>query len=178
MANFHHHRSWLFFFVFFCFLISHECDHSFVSLLTSKLLCWAIILLPYTPPWKPSSGLVLWSGKDAVDDDQSYSSTAPLSPILAAGIAPVKNCPRSLYERAAKIASEIGNTRGIWIPHCCGHQRSCCCPRCNHFTTESYPQSIFPDGQKYREWKAIPKVQPSSQGDSGFPQGWGYLSAP
>ena len=36
-------------FGFFGFLIAHECDHSFWSLLTSELLCWEIILLPYTP---------------------------------------------------------------------------------------------------------------------------------
>ena len=30
----------------------------------------------------------------------------------------------------------------------------------------------------YREWKAIPKVQPSSRGDSGLPPGRGYRSAP
>ena len=34
---------------FFGFLIAHECDHSFGSLLTSEILFWAIILFPYTP---------------------------------------------------------------------------------------------------------------------------------
>ena len=52
------------------FLISHECDLSFGSLLTSELLFWAIILSTYTPPQKSASGLVLCSGYDAVDDDR------------------------------------------------------------------------------------------------------------
>ena len=36
-----------FFVVFLDFLIDHECHHSFVLLLKSELLCWAIVLSPY-----------------------------------------------------------------------------------------------------------------------------------
>ena len=92
------------------FLIAHECDHSLGSLLTYELIFSAIILSPYTPPRKPTSGLVLCSGDNAVNGDWSYSDTAPLSPILAAGGPLVKICPGSLYDGAALIAPEDGNT--------------------------------------------------------------------
>ena len=82
---------------FLGFLIAHECDRSLEVLLRYELLCWAIILLPYTPPRKPAYGLVLCSGDDTVDGDWSCSETAPLSPILAAGSPPIKICPGSLY---------------------------------------------------------------------------------
>ena len=94
VVSFHHHHCWLLFLaVFLCFLIAHECDYTFGSLLTSELLCWAIILLPYNPPRKPAYGLDLCSGDDAVDGGRSCSDTAPLSPLLALGIPPVKNWP-------------------------------------------------------------------------------------
>ena len=70
----------------------------------------AIILLPYTPPWKPASVLVLCSGDNAAYVDWSCSDTAPLSPLLAAGVPPVKIRPGSLHDGAALIAPEDGNT--------------------------------------------------------------------
>ena len=71
-------------FFFLGFLIAHEYDHSLGSLLTYEVLCWAIILLPYTPPRKPASGLVLCIGVDCIDGNQSFRDIAPLSPLLAA----------------------------------------------------------------------------------------------
>ena len=62
------------------------------------------------PPRKPDSGLVLCSEDDAVDGDWYRSDTAPISPILPAGGPPVKNRPGSLYDGAALIAPEDGNT--------------------------------------------------------------------
>ena len=122
MASFHRQCCWFFVFVFGGgLLIAHECDHSFESLITYELLCWKTILLPYTPPRKPFSGLVLCSGNDAVDGDRSCSDTAPLFPLLAAGGPPVKNRPGSLYDGAALIVPEYGNTWGIWLPPCCVH---------------------------------------------------------
>ena len=106
------------------FLIAHECEHSLGLLFTYKLLFWAIILSPYTPPWKPASGLVLCSFDDAVYGDWSFSETSPLSPLLAAGVPPVKIRPGSLYDGAALIAPEDGNTRGIWRPHLKSHKIS------------------------------------------------------
>ena len=51
MASFDRQRCWLLFSgVFLVFLIAHECHHSFGLLLAYELLCWAIILPPYTPP--------------------------------------------------------------------------------------------------------------------------------
>ena len=48
MASFHCHRCLLLFFVvFLCFLIAHECEHLLGSLITWEVLCWAIILLLY-----------------------------------------------------------------------------------------------------------------------------------
>ena len=102
--------------VIFCFfwgfLIDHECDHSLGSLLTYELLFWAITLSPYTPPREPDSGLVLYSGDDALDGDWYCSDTAPLPPLLAAGGPPVKILPGSLYGSAVLIAPEDGNT--LW----------------------------------------------------------------
>ena len=90
-----------------------------------------------------------------------------------------KKIPGSLYDGAALIAPEYGNTCGIWRPPCCGHGWSGCRPRRNLLATEAYPQSILTDGQKYREWKAIPKVRPPSRGDSAPPPpGRGYRSTP
>ena len=37
---------------------------------------------------------------------------------------------------------------------------------------------ILTDGHRYREWKVITKVKPSTRGDSGLPLGQGYRSAP
>ena len=91
------------------------------------------------PPHKPASGLVLCSRDDAVDDDQSWSGTAPISPLLADGGPPVKNCPGSLYYGATLIAPEGRNTRRIWRPPCCCHQRSGCRPCPDHLVTDSYP---------------------------------------
>ena len=105
--------------VIFCFFgggvvrIAHECDHSLGSLLTYELLCSAIIFLPYNPPQKPASGLVLCGGYDAINGDRSCSNTTHLSPLLAAGGPPIKSCPRSLYDGAMLIVTEDGNTRGI-----------------------------------------------------------------
>ena len=130
------------------------------------------------PPRKPASGLVLCSGDDAVDGDRSCSDTTPLSHILAAGGPPVKKTPGSLYDGAALIAPEGGNTCRIWRPPRCGHRRLGCRSCRNQLATEAYPHSILPDGQRYREWKAIPKVQLSSRGNSGLPPGRGYRSAP
>ena len=46
MESFHCHRCWLLFFVvFLCFLIPHECDHLSGLLITLEVLSWAIILL-------------------------------------------------------------------------------------------------------------------------------------
>ena len=101
---------WGFLGFFLGFLIAHECDHLLGSLLTYKLLCWAIILSPYTPPRKPASGLVLCSGDDAIDGDWSWSDTAPLYPLINYGGPPVKFRPGSLYDGAALIAPEDGNT--------------------------------------------------------------------
>ena len=81
---------------FFGFLIAHECDHLFGSLLTSKLLFWAIILSTYTPPRNHASGIVLCSVDKAVDGDQSCSYIAPLSPLISVGGPPVKNWPGSI----------------------------------------------------------------------------------
>ena len=166
------------FWFFFCFLIAHECDHSFGSLLTSELFCWEIILSPYTPSRKPASGLVLCSGDDAIDGDQSCSNTSSLSPILAAGSPPIKNRPGSLYDRAALIVPEGENTHRIWRPPRCDHCWSGCCPCRNRLVTEAYHRSILLDRRNYWEWKAITKVQPSSRGDIGLPPGRGYRSAP
>ena len=91
-----------------------------------KLLYWAIILSPYTPPRKPTSGLVLCSGDDVINGDWYCSDTAPLSPLIAASGPPVKICPGSLYDGAALIAPEDGNNLGIWRPPCCGHGWSGC----------------------------------------------------
>ena len=135
-------------------------------------------MLPYTFPRKPASRLVICSGDNAVDGDQYFSNTAPLSHLLSAVGPPFKNSPVSLYDGDALIVPEGGNTRGICRPPHFGHRRSGCRPRRNRLATEAYPQSILPDGQKYREWKAIPKVQPSSWGDRGLPLGRGYCSAP
>ena len=100
--------------VIFCFslafLIAHDCDHSLGLLITYELLCWAIILLPYTPPRKPVFVLVLCSGNDAVNGNWYFSDTAPLSPILSAGGPSAKIRPGSLYNGAALIASEDENT--------------------------------------------------------------------
>ena len=73
----------------------------------------AIILLPYTPPRNPASGLVICSDDDAIDGDQSCSNTTTLSPLLSAVGPPVKKFPGSLYDGAALIAPEDGNTCGI-----------------------------------------------------------------
>ena len=124
---------------FGCFLIAHECDHSFGSLLTYELLCWAMILLPYNPPWKPDYGIVLCSCNNAVDGDQSCSDIAPLSPLIANGVPPVKNSTGSLYDGAALIAPEGGNTYGIWRPPRFVHQWSGCFPHHNRLETEAYP---------------------------------------
>ena len=69
-----------------------------------------------------------------------------------------KNCQRSLYDGASLIASKGGNTRGIWRPPCCGHQRSCCRSHQNRLTTDAYPWSVIPDGRKFWEWMEIAKV--------------------
>ena len=130
------------------------------------------------PPQNPASGLVLCGGYDVVDGNRSCSNTASIYPLLAAGGPPVKINPGSLYDGAALIAPEDGNTRGIWRPPRCGHRWSVYRPRRNRLATDAYPWLVLPDGRKYREWKAIPKVQPSSRGDSGLPPGWGYRSAP
>ena len=75
MVSFHHHCCWLLFYFFiFGFLISHECDHSFGSLLTSKLLSWAIILSPYTPPL----------GSLLVDSFSAVATTSPMATDIAA----------------------------------------------------------------------------------------------
>ena len=160
------------------FLIVHECDHSFGSLLTSELLCWAIIFSPYTPPQKPAYGLVLCSGDNTVNGDRSCSDSAPLSPLLTDSGPLVKIRSVSLYDGATLIAPEDGNTRRIWRPPRCGHQWSGYRPRCNRLATEAYPRLILPDGRKYREWRAIPKVRLYSQVDSGLPPGRGYHSVP
>ena len=112
MALFHCQCCRLLFFLLFGFLISHECYHTFGTLLTLELLCWAIILSPYPPPppRKPASGLVLCSGNDAVNNNWYCRETVPLSPLLAADGPPVKICPGSLYYGAAVIAPEDGNT--------------------------------------------------------------------
>ena len=123
-------------------------------------------------------GLVLCSGDDAVDGNRYCSNTVPLSSFIAAGGPPVKNCLGSLYDGAALIVPERGNTRGNWRSPHCGHRRQGCRPRCNRLATEAYPRSILPDGCKYLEWREIPKVQPSSRGDIGPPPGRGYHSVP
>ena len=164
--------------IFFCFLVSHECDHSFGSLLTSKLLFRATILSPYNHPRNPASELVFCSGHDTVYGNWYCSNTAPLSPLLATGGPPVKIIPGSLYDSAVLIAPEYGNTRSIWHPPCCAHRWSGCCPRCNCLATEENPQSILPYGCRYQKWKAITKVRPSSRGDSGFPLGLGLPFRP
>ena len=89
-----------------------------------------------------------------------------------------KNRPRSLYDGTLLIAPEGGNTHRICHPPRCGHWWSGCRPRRNRLATDVYPWLILMYKQKYREWKAIPKVQPSSRGDSGLPQCRGYRSAP
>ena len=76
------------------------------------------------------------------------------------------------------IAPEGDNTRGIWRPPCCDHQRSGCCPHHNRLEIEAYLWSILSDGCKYQEWQAISKVHPSSRGDIAPPLGRGYHSAP
>ena len=139
----------VFIFLYFCFLITHECDHSFQSLLTSKLLCWMIILSKYTPPWKPGSGLILCSGDDAVDGNQSCSDNAPLFPLLVADGLPVKIRPGSLYDGVVLIVPEDGNNRGIWSPLWCGHRRSGCLSRHNLFATEAYPRLILQGRKNY-----------------------------
>ena len=136
------------------------------------------IVAIYPPPRNPASGLVLCSGNDAIDGGRSCSHTAPLLPLLAVGGPPVKFRPGSLYDGAALIVPEDGNTRGIWRPPCCVHRWSGCSPCRNRLTTEAYSWSIIMDGQKYREWKEITKVRSSSRGNSGLPPGLGYCSAP
>ena len=135
-------------------------------------------MLPYTAPRRPASGIVLCSGDNAVNGNRYCSNNAPLSPILASGGPPVKIRPGSLYDCAALIAPEDGNTRSIWLPPWCGHQWSGFHPHRNRLATETYPQSILPDRKNYRDWKEIPEVRPSSPVDSGVPPGQGYRSAP
>ena len=113
------------------FLIDHECDHSFESLLKSEPIFWAIILVPYTPPptpppREPASVLILCIGDDAIDGEKYCRNTSPIYPLLATGGPPVKIRPGSLYDDTALIAPEGGNTRGIWHPPCYGHQLSGC----------------------------------------------------
>ena len=171
MESFHCQCCWLLFFgCFGVFLIAHKCDHSFGLLLTSKLLCWAIILSTHTPPWKPDSGLVLCSINDAIDGNRFCSDTTPILTLLADGGPPVKLCPGSLYDGAALIVPEDGSTHGIWRPPRCGHLWSGCCLCHNRLAEEAYPQSIPPDGKKYWEWKESPKVRLSSRGDSAPPR--------
>ena len=101
MAFFHRQHCWLLFLNYFLgFLIVHECDHSLGSLLIYKLLCWAIILSPYTPP----SEACFWTCTL-----QWRWSRRHLSPLLASGIPPIRIFPRSLYDGAALIAPEYGN---------------------------------------------------------------------
>ena len=89
-----------------------------------------------------------------------------------------QNRPGLLYDGTSLIASEGGNTRGIWRPPHCGHQQSCCRPRQNRLTTEEYLWSILLVWRNYRKWKKIPKVKPSLRNSIGLPPGWGYRSAP
>ena len=119
MVSFHRHHCWL----FFCFLIANECDHSFGSLHTTELLCWAIILLPYTPPQEPSSGLVLCSGDDTVNGDLSCSDTAPISNLIAAGFPPIKNRRGSTIRRrhADSTCYFLVVVFGFLIAHECDH---------------------------------------------------------
>ena len=112
--------------------------HSY-SFLHTTYFAEEIILLPYTPHWEAASGLVLYSGDDAVDGKRSCSD-APLSPLLSACGPPVKIIPGSLYDGAALIAPEDGNTRGIWRPPRCGHRWSGCYPFRNRLATEAYPR--------------------------------------
>ena len=50
-------------------------------------------------PWNPASGLVLCSSDDAVDGKQSWFGTAPLPPLLSAGVPPVKKWPGWIIRR-------------------------------------------------------------------------------
>ena len=80
MASFHRHHCWLVYFYFYLgFLIAHKCDHSFRSLLTSELLCWAIILLSYTPP---SLGSLLLDSSSAVATTSSMATDIAGTPHL------------------------------------------------------------------------------------------------
>ena len=87
------------------FLIAHECDHSFGSLLPSKLIFWAIIFCPYDPPWKPASVLFLCSGNGAADGNQSCRGTTPISYLLASGDPPVKKWQGSIIRRCCANSS-------------------------------------------------------------------------
>ena len=171
MVSFHCHRCWLLFSVFFGFLISHECDHSLGSLLTPKLLCWAIILSPYISPQKHASRIVLCSGNVAVDCDWCCSDITPISSLLAAGDPPVKNCPGLIIRRRRADSATRWEQPQDLTSTSLGPSAVTCCPCRNGLETEAYPWSILTDGWKYREWKEIPKVQLSSRGDSGLPPG-------
>ena len=103
-----------------------------------------------TPPQKPASRLVLYSGYDAINGDQYCSVTAPISPFLATGGPTVKN-------GATLIAPEGGTTRRIWRPPCCGDWWLGCRPHCNHLATEAYLQYILPHWRKYRGGKGNSK---------------------
>ena len=177
MATFQRHRCWLL--IFFLGFPHFPWVLPLIQIaayIRTTLLSDHIVAI--YPPWKPDSGLVLCSGDDAVDGNWYCSNTTPISPLLASGSPHIKICPGSLYDGATLIAPEGGNNRGVWRPPCCGHWWSVCCPCCNFLAKEAYYGSIFPDGQKYREWKAITKVWPSSRGNSGLPPGRGYRSAP
>ena len=50
MVLFQCHCFYCFFCFFFGFLIAHECDHSFGSLITSELLCWSDHIFAIYPP--------------------------------------------------------------------------------------------------------------------------------
>ena len=93
MASFHRHRCWLLSFGVFCFLIAHECDQH-PNYFDEWSYCCHI-----SPPWNPASGLVIYSGDDAVDVNRYCSDTAPLYPLLAAGGPLVKNWLGSIIRR-------------------------------------------------------------------------------
>ena len=102
-----------------------------------KLRCQSdhIVAIYPLPPRKPSSRLVLCSDDKAVNGDRSCSNTTLLYPLLDTGGPPVKIRPGLLYDGAALIAPEGGNTQGIWSPPRCGHRQPVCCPRHNRLTT-------------------------------------------
>ena len=176
MVSFHRHRCWLLF-LGGGFFIAHECDHWFGSLITSKLIFWSNHIVAMYPPRNLASGLVLYSGYNTINNNWSCSDTAPISPLLAVGGPPVKKQPGPIIWQRRAYIFRRWETRRTWFPPCCGHRRPGFCPCRNRLATEAYPRSILPDGRKYREWKEIYKVQPSSRGDSPPPPpGRGYRS--